>query len=347
MPKFTTISPTHIPGKKEYAWRNFLKGGYIAIGWIGDVDLTGKSSDEVESVIRSRDYDNEESAVQSFKRFLSLSEGDYVAVTNNNHGIFGVDCIKSNYKYSLRMHDSGAQDKDEFYSHYRKVEWIVKSYVPRASLIAEGEPGWQPYGTVGKVYDEVPPFIARLINPSIKPLSAKIDFVRPDFLRKLILTVEELRQDLKHQERAHESLVEDFFVALGYQKHRDIKYRQGRVDLTLQSDGIPLLVAEVKRSWDLSRYNGMSAIKQAYDYAHNLGVRFVLVSNGDNYILFDRFKGLSWESNLICEFQLTALHQDDMKNIERLQRESLSTPDLNELFRNLAEGFVRSHGSGS
>lgn len=32
MAKFLTVSPTHIPGKKPYAWQNFLKGNYVAIG---------------------------------------------------------------------------------------------------------------------------------------------------------------------------------------------------------------------------------------------------------------------------------------------------------------------------
>ncbi len=36
MPKFTTISPTHIPGKKEYAWERFREGHYVAIGWLDD-----------------------------------------------------------------------------------------------------------------------------------------------------------------------------------------------------------------------------------------------------------------------------------------------------------------------
>jgi hypothetical protein len=68
-------------------------------------------------------------------------------------------------------------------------------------------------------------------------------------------------------------------------------------------------------------------------------VRYVLVTNGDTYILFDRFKGLSWESNLLGEFQLTALQQEDLALIERLRPARLSFPDPAEALRHLAESF--------
>lgn len=54
------------------------------------------------------------------------------------------------------MHNSGAEDEDEFYSHYRQVEWIIKDYYKKEDLIGEGETSWQPYGTVGALYDELP-----------------------------------------------------------------------------------------------------------------------------------------------------------------------------------------------
>jgi len=76
-----------------------------------------------------------------------------------------------------------------------------------------------------------------------------------------------------------------------YQKHKEIKYRQGRVDITLESAGRPLAIVEVKRAWDLSAQTGMDAVKQAYGYAHDRGVRYVIVSNGDTYMLYDRLKG--------------------------------------------------------
>jgi hypothetical protein len=338
MPQFTTISPTHIQGQKPRAWERFRDGHYVAIGWLNETDLTGKSIEEITDLIRQRGYDNEAAAIQSFERFLSLGPGDYVAVNNTNHGLFGVGTIESGYKFQFRKHDCA--DGEEFYPHYRDVKWIKTAYMPRKSLVSEGETPWQPYGTVGKVYPELPPYIARVLGilPSaeVKP----IPIVRPPELASVIDAVETLRKEPGHMERAHESLVEDFFVALGYSKHKDIKYRQGRVDIKIESAGQTLLLAEVKAAWDLSFYNGIGAIKQAYNYAHDQGVRYVLVTNGDTYIFFDRLKGLSWESNLLGEFQLTALEQDDLALVDRLRPARMRTPDPGEALRHLAESFT-------
>jgi hypothetical protein len=336
MPQFTTISPTHIGGQKEAAWERFRDGRYVAIGWLEDVDLTNKSMDEISELVRGREYANESSAIQSFEKFLSLRPGDYVAVNNNRYGFYGVGKITSGYKYELGKHDSG--DGEDLYPHYRDVKWVKTSYLPRTSLVSEGETLWQPYGTVGKVYPELPPYIARLIGVSPPTTPKQIANERPAFLKPVIEAVETLRKEREHKERAHESIVEDFFVALGYRKHTDIKYRQGRVDIKIETDGHTLLITEVKAAWDLS-FKDIDAIKQAYNYAHDQGVRYVIVTNGDTYILFDRLKGLSWESNLIGEFQMTALVQEDLALIERLRPARLSFPDLGEALRHMAESF--------
>jgi len=219
--------------------------------------------------------------------------------------------------------------------------------MPRTSLVSEGETPWQPYGTVGKVYAELPPYIARLLDISPPTAPKQIAILRPAFLKPVIEEVETLRKEREHKERAHESIVEDFFVAIGYSKHKEIKYRQGRVDIKIETAGQTLLIAEVKADWDLSFYNGIGAIKQAYNYAHDQGVRYVIVTNGDTYILFDRLKGLSWESNLIGEFQLTALQQEDLALIERLRPARLTFPDPGEALRHLAESFSNRVATGT
>ena len=204
-----------------------------------------------------------------------------MAVNNTAAGLFGVGIIKSEYKFKLGKHDIGNDDPTSFYPHFREVVWANTAYTPRTSLISDGETSWQPYGTVGKVYDELPPYISRLLGKAPKSIPAGVCVVRPQFLESVIQSVEILRKQKEHKERAHESLVEDFFVAIGYRKHEDIKYRQGRVDIMLEKAGITILIAEVKAAWDISFYNGMEAIKQAYNYAHDQGVRNVIVTNGD------------------------------------------------------------------
>lgn len=342
MPKFVTISPTHVPGKKQHAWNKFKSGGYAAIGWLEDEDLTGKSIDQVANLIRKARYPNEASALHSFEVFMSLQPGDYVAVNNANDGLFGVGVVKGGYHYELRRHDTGAEEASgEFYSHLIDVDWIHTQYVRRRDILEEDETGWQPYGTVGALRSELPPYIRRLLGWEPGSTEEPTKVQPPEWLDPVIASIEVLRRDPKHQERGHESLVEDFFCALGFAKHQDIKYRQGRVDITVCANDRPVLLVEVKADWELSRHSraGGRAIQQAYAYSLDQGVRYVAVTNGDAYILFDRLKGLSLEANTLAEFQLTALQETDLDTIERLRPSRLEHADLHELFSFLSEAF--------
>ena len=345
MPGFTTISPTSVAGKKEYAWRHFLEGGYVAIGWLSHVDLTNKSIQEIDKLLEDK-YPNEpgevSKALRAFERFMSLKQGDYVAVPNVSFGLFGVGLVRSGYKFKEKMHEIGSEDKSRFYSHYREVEWLVKDYHDKSEILLEGEKCWEPFGTIGKVQAKVPSYIARLIGlptEAASPKRAKVVVAEPEYLKSLLSRIEALRQDSGHQERDHESLVEDFFVSIGYRKQTDLKFRRGRIDLTIAFDGSPLAVVEVKRTWDLDFESATKHIKQAYEYAHETGTRHVLVTNGDDYILFDRLKGLSWESNLLGEWRLSDLREEDIKLIDRLRPERLRKPNLAELFQYLSEAF--------
>lgn len=111
------------------------------------------------------------------------------------------------------------------------------------------------------------------------------------------------------------------------------------MDISIWHGKNPLVVVEVKRDWNLSLYNSPGVIQQAYNYALDQGTRYVIVTNGDYYVIFDRLKGLSLDSNVIGEFRLTALEEEQLSLIERLKRESLINPNLEELFRHLSESF--------
>lgn len=197
MPRFLTISPTHVPGKKEYAWNKFRLGGYVAIGWLWEFDLTGKTIDEVVALIREQRYNNEASAIEAFTKFLTLEVGDYVAVNNTNAGLFGIGIISSGYHYQQDKHESG--DGVEFYAHYREVEWKYTDYVRRKEIVSPGETGWRPYGTVGSLEDEVPPYVRRLLGEMPSKQLPKKKYVVPDYLKGVVSSIERLRADSKHQ----------------------------------------------------------------------------------------------------------------------------------------------------
>ncbi len=94
----------------------------------------------------------------------------------------------------------------------------------------------------------------------------------------------------------------------------------------------------MKRDWNIYN-NRHGAVEQAYKYALDQGMRYVLVTNGDYYVVFDRLKGLSYNSNVIGEFRITALEEEHLTIINRLKRENLIKPNLEELFMYLSESF--------
>jgi len=158
-------------------------------------------------------------------------------------------------------------------------------------------------------------------------LKEKIDYVKQDYERpetfvKLIEEIGILRDDSEHKERAHESLVEHFYELLGFNKHTEIKYRQGRVDISISYQDKVIIVNEVKKDWHLT-YKDKNSVKQGYSYAIENGARFVVITNGDYYAIFDRSKGLDMNSNLIGELRLTKLTKDCLSILGMLKKENL------------------------
>jgi hypothetical protein len=90
---FTTISPTCEKGGKPAAWDRFRTGGYVAVGWCYDINLTGMSIDQILRLIpATADSERDElDGMHSFPLFWELSQrgelgsGDYIAVKNVNH----------------------------------------------------------------------------------------------------------------------------------------------------------------------------------------------------------------------------------------------------------------------
>jgi len=339
MPKFATISPTHISGKKKFAWENFKNGNYVAIGSKLSVDLTGKTMEEVAHLIRSassynqKDYDKR---IREYEDFIfNLNIGDYVAVKNVNYGLFGIGIVTSEYYFKKFAHNTGSTNPHEFYCHFRDVKWLITSYMKREDIVRPEERAWAPYGIIN-VYSEVPGYIRRIIGRDKetsladgikKSEGAKgvppVIYKRPSWLLNLIENIEKLMEDPEHKERAHESLVETFYELLGFVRYVEIKYRQGRIDISIEYNNKPLIVNEVKRNWSLS-WRDRRVLLQAYNYALETGAPFVVLTNGDYYAIFDRRKGYSYESQFVGDFKLTKLKPEDLEIIKKLKKENIS-----------------------
>lgn len=155
----------------------------------------------------------------------------------------------------------------------------------------------------------------------------------------LIEDIKILTSDRSHKERAHESLVESFFINLGYVKHKDIQYRKGRIDISIVQENKPIIIIEVKREWNLKAKNKIKELKQAYNYALETGTRYIIITNGDYYLFIDRLKGLSYKENIVGEFQLTNLKTDNYTIIQKLKKENIFKFDFEEIFQNLSLCF--------
>jgi hypothetical protein len=179
---------------------------------------------------------------------------------------------------------------------------------------------------VSQKYKEVGKRSKDLHSPGILEYFKYIDDDDSDVwlkkLQPLIENIELLKNDPGHTEKAHEVLVESFYKKLGFSTFSDIKYHLGSIDIAIEAEGQTLIVNEVKKDWNLSREN-TKVLEQAYKYALQSGSKYVIITNGDYYALYDRTKGLSYNDQLVGEFNLSSLTQKDFTLIDSLKKENL------------------------
>jgi len=145
--------------------------------------------------------------------------------------------------------------------------------------------------------------------------------VSAPWLEPVIQQVWRLKEQSKTLEREHEDAVAHFFEVLGYQRGSQIKFQRGLVDILIELEdqaGIGPLVVEVKRDWALSK-ESRKHIHQAYRYALEQGARFVIVTNSDRFLIYDRTKGLDLTDQFVGDFQLTHVTQPGLALIERFR----------------------------
>jgi hypothetical protein len=138
------------------------------------------------------------------------------------------------------------------------------------------------------------------------PVGRRSVEVPPDY----ISVVREFRD--RGEEEKRQLVAQFFHQVLGYKrvrvrsehKHNDVRVNDRRDQ--------PWLVVEVKRLLDSERER-RAAKRQGFDYAHRHGMRFVIISDGDYYEVFDRCAGqrLRYDEMRQGSFHLSALRQRD------------------------------------
>lgn len=192
-----------------------------------------------------------------------------------------------------------------------------------ASVSVEDFIGIRPNG-IKYPKPEQPPISRPDIILRPKPQAAVTipSFDIPDWLKNLVGKVTALKNDPGHLERDHEDLVASLFELIGYERIHDIKFRRGNIDIRIDKDTTSWITVEVKSDWGLSP-DSRGALSQAYNYAHEKGTPFVIITNGDKYCIYDRRQGMSYEENLIANITISKIDQAGVIALNSLRKENI------------------------
>lgn len=165
MTQFTTISS----GDSEFAnsgWENFLNKKYVAVGFLEKKDLTNKTMDEIESLIKDEPLPpkshyktkrkRDQTAKDVFSKFIfKLKIGDFVGIPNGWQGLRGIGIITSDYYYDENKHVLYSKNGNiEFSHHLRNVEWILPHEIRKKDVqdylnTFNNGNGWYGKGVIG------------------------------------------------------------------------------------------------------------------------------------------------------------------------------------------------------
>ncbi len=98
-------------------YRACIERNVIAIGFMEQHDLTGKSEEEIASLpLRPEQAPSSADQMKYFSR--SMKVGDYVVVTNGNYSARAVGKVVGDYRYD--------PEKQVRYPHVRDVQWLIR-----------------------------------------------------------------------------------------------------------------------------------------------------------------------------------------------------------------------------
>lgn len=128
-------------------------------------------------------------------------------------------------------------------------------------------------------------------------------------IKKLQDMIETHRDHLsKHETRTRQVLIDPLLQELGWDvsdpRSVQLEYRVGQqwADYALMSDGQPVAVIEAKR---LGRGLQDDEIMQVLNYANRDGIDYMIVTDGDNWEMYEVFKRGTLEERMLMKFQLS------------------------------------------
>jgi hypothetical protein len=178
MCQYVTVAPSS--SNQKAAFKRLVENECVALGWLSDSNLTGKTLSEVYALIDEQIAEevrlndkkeqetvsakrNQDKVKRYFSRFLAIQPGMIVVVPNVNYGLHGVGRVTSGYQFQKNKHDSTGDGSDN-YSHYFSVEWlsIPSNMLTKEALMLPGEKIWPPRGTCSAIQEGA--WLSRLLE---------------------------------------------------------------------------------------------------------------------------------------------------------------------------------------
>jgi hypothetical protein len=234
----------------------------------------------------------------------------------DSYGYKSISSITGDYHYSKAYHKKAwPQIKEQ---HFKFLELAAEKYKKlHSKSLEKHSPGVLKY--IGVLDRGVNGVVKRPEPNTKKPSELKTGSLTVNSFKSVIKDINLLKKDRSHTEKAHEVLVASFYEKLGYESFTDIKYQTAQIDIAIETKKRILIVNEVKRSWHLSD-NMDKALRQAYLYALKVGAKYVVITNGDYYAIFDRDKGRSYDDHFVGDFHITELTKDKLDLIRILMK---------------------------
>ena len=64
-------------------------------------------------------------------------------------------------------------------------------------------------------------------------------------------------------------------------------------------------------------------VQQAFNYSNETGTKFVVVTNGDKFLIYDRARSFRLAEMLSANFELTKLNDEGLRSLQSLKKSEL------------------------
>lgn len=300
--------------------KKFLHHNVVGVGWptMGDLCRLKASPEDFRAAVDNLyskeadwlDADREKwisrSASLLYKFVHEMKVDDFIFLpTTQVDNCINIGKISGPYKSDTSF--------DEEYKHLRPVQWLRR--ISRDSLTVESRNAVNIQSSFCQLHSLTNELKTLLGENSTQSANISPNIQSKNFDLPPIAEIQAYLDHLKASdgmpERQIEDLVKQFLLKLGHSP-LTIQFQKGRIDISVHNESDKIVcVYEVKRSL-ASTPKKEEARRQANDYSCRVGARLFVITDADFFEIYDRKKGVDYDSMFCGGFQLT--RYDSSKN---------------------------------